>query len=246
MPSAQSRTASSSRFRPTCERPSPVRPKSPDSHMQPPSLSDERQGLVNHTEGEECGLGGSFRRVSDLMDPVVSARIQHALSEMDDGFRPGSQPAPSALRTHAEKAVVRSRGCHREPTQQQVHLRYIFTLTCQYLDDHDTRPGVRGADGPHTPGECPNPRGLAPVAPTRPRHGPYGRNQRQRQRSLHTASVSHDDLRGNGHLSVNEVVGFDVGDGRVIRLPHGLQHVAAEDCGGCAANASAASVGVVP
>lgn len=53
-------------------------------------------------------------------------------------------------------------------------------------------------------------------------------------------------LPGLRALSVNEVVGFDVGDGGVIRLPHRLQRVPAEDRGGGAAGASVASVGVVP
>jgi len=46
--------------------------------------------------------------------------------------------------------------------------------------------------------------------------------------------------------SVDEVVGFDVGDGGVVRLSHWLQQVPAEDRGGGAADASVASVGVVP
>lgn len=56
------------------------------------------------------------------------------------------------------------------------------------------------------------------------------------------------DLAVTGRLrsSVNEVVGLDVGDGGVIRLPHRLQHVVAEDRGGGAADAAVAGVGVVP
>ncbi len=85
-------------------------------------------------------------------------------------FPSGPCPFSSVVPTHAEKALVRFRGCHRQPTPQQVHLRYILALTCQYLDDHDTRPRVRGADGPHTgrtSGGCPNPRGW----PLSRRHG---------------------------------------------------------------------------
>ena len=52
------------------------------------------------------------------------------------------------------------RGCYRQSTSQRVRPRYILALTCDYLDVHDTRPRVRGADRPHvgrTPGGCPNP-----------------------------------------------------------------------------------------
>lgn len=70
-----------------------------------------------------------------------------------------------------------------------------------------------------------------------------------------SASINHPRLQAETketpcqasvHSSVDEVVGFDVGDGGVIGLPHRLQHVPAEYCCGSAAGASVASVGVVP
>jgi hypothetical protein len=59
-------------------------------------------------------------------DPVVSARIQHALFEGNDGFRPA---------------------CARNPPQ--VYRRYILMLTCHYPVGQGTCPGgQRHAYGP--------------------------------------------------------------------------------------------------
>ena len=41
-------------------------------------------------------------QVNGLRIPVVSARIQHALSEMNCRFRVGPDPVSVVVRTHAE------------------------------------------------------------------------------------------------------------------------------------------------
>jgi hypothetical protein len=70
---------------------------------------------------------------------------------------------------------MRLQGHARQPTPQQVHLRYILALTCDYLGVRGTRPGVRGAVGLHA-GRAARGRhvfrGLAVVVPTRRRYGP--------------------------------------------------------------------------
>lgn len=50
----------------------------------------------------------------------------------------------------------------------------------------------------------------------------------------------------SAHSSVNQVVGFDISDSGVVRLSDRLQLVPAEDRGGSAADASVASVDVIP
>jgi hypothetical protein len=102
-------------------------------------------------------------QVSGLQHPVVSARIQHARSETNSGFG----PAPCAIGVRgadplqsADEGGQEVGGCPRGATPQRVYRRYILALTCGYLVVHDTRPRVRGADGPHTgrtPGGMPEP-----------------------------------------------------------------------------------------
>ena len=88
-------------------------------------------------------------------------------------FRVGPRPVSIVVRTHAEKVLVRFHGCRRQPTPQQVHLRYILALTCQYLVHHDTRPRARRGRA-HTgraARECPG----TPGRPLSRRHGgPHG------------------------------------------------------------------------
>jgi len=97
---------------------------------------------------------GAVCAVQRHADPVVSARIQHARSEMNNG---------SVRPVH----VLR-----RE------YIGGIFlALTCHYPVAQHTRPRCqRRADGPH-PGRAAREFGkpwMAAVPPTRRRHGPDG------------------------------------------------------------------------
>jgi hypothetical protein len=82
------------------------------------------------------------------MHLVVSARIQHALSEMNDGFGSARVRFRLWYERTPRRHPLRLRGHRRQPTPQRVRRRYILTLTCDCLVVHGTRPRVHGADGP--------------------------------------------------------------------------------------------------
>jgi hypothetical protein len=67
-------------------------------------------------DGEDRGLAGSFLQVSGLSTPAVSARIQHAPSEMNPGFGP----------------TLCATGARHTDALQSADPRYICTLTCTY------------------------------------------------------------------------------------------------------------------
>jgi hypothetical protein len=110
--------------------------------------------------------------------PLVSARIKHALSEMNVGFRPGRVWFRAWYERTPSRTVSLLAVQARQTTPLEVYRRYILALTCLYAVGQGTQPcGQRRADGPHTgriPGGCGN-LGLAvAVVPTRRRDGPDG------------------------------------------------------------------------
>jgi hypothetical protein len=87
---------------------------------------------------------------------------------------------------------VRFHGCRRQPTPQQVHLRYILALTCQYLVHHDTRPRVRGADGRTRAGRPANAR--------EPQADRYRADTAPTGRTAPTCRFRRNRRRGNRHM----------------------------------------------
>ena len=95
-------------------------------------------------------------------------------------FRVGPCPVSIVVSTHAEKAPIHLRDCHQQPAPQQVHLRYILALTCNYRCPRYSAahaPRGRAAQRPDTR-RC-NPPGA--VVPTRWLSRPGG-HTRQRWR----------------------------------------------------------------
>jgi hypothetical protein len=121
-------------------------------------------------------------QVSGLRAPVVSARIQHGLSETIFGFGPprarlacGGRRRPR-LRTSAARKLEGALVVAVFAGQtMQVHPRYIRALTCTYTPSRIPACAVGGARTGRTragrPGDARTP-GLAAVAPTRRRYGP--------------------------------------------------------------------------
>lgn len=70
-------------------------------------------------------------QVSDLKPSVISARIQHAPSEMNAGFVPARVRFRSWYECTPRKPVSLATAL-LHTTPRQVHRRYISALTCQY------------------------------------------------------------------------------------------------------------------
>jgi hypothetical protein len=91
-------------------------------------------------------------QVSGLSDPLVSARIQHALSETNSGFG----PAPCAIGVRSADALQAAdeggqevgghprRSAVRRRTPQ-AHSRYIRAMTCTYTCSQETARAGGGA-----------------------------------------------------------------------------------------------------
>ena len=122
-------------------------------------------------------------QVSGLRTPSVSARIQHAPSEINAGSRPIPVRRPDALGRRSGRSPptgrTRRKRVERAPPRAscaQVHRRYILALTCQYSRAHDTCPyqwgrgavgrtGARRLGTPSTPASrrrAPTPGVIAP------------------------------------------------------------------------------------
>jgi hypothetical protein len=108
------------------------------------------------------------------LDPLVSARIQHALSETNSGF--GLAPyAIGAQGAHALQSAGEGgqevRGCPRQATPQQVHSCADLRLSRRPRYPTARARRGRAAQWPDTRRDARTP-GLAAVAPTRRRYGP--------------------------------------------------------------------------
>jgi len=155
-------------------------------------------------DGEDLGGTGSLRRSAACGPRGISTDSARPVRD-ECRFRVGPCSVSVVARPHAEKASMRFQGHARQPALQQVHLRYILALTCDHLGVCGTRPGVRGAAGPHagrTRGGCPENPGLAAIVPTR--RVAAGQTASRQRRRAPPCRVTPDAARCEGRSRAHE------------------------------------------